>query len=177
MSDYFKKELENYTPEELKEMFEIVRDELGLVSLHSVSQKTGIDYKKLRGSSEIIQVGDKKFVTSEKKMTEARIQQECYMWFHNSFPELRGLFFRIKNEDHNAISGARNKSTGVVSGVADTCLLIPKGDPIFIEFKTETGKQSDAQKNWESIVNFAGFRYEIIKSLAEFQELCKGLGL
>lgn len=112
-------------------------------------------------------------------MTEARLQQECYMWFHNTYISHRGLFFRIKNEDHNRITGARNKATGVVPGVADSCLLIPHsnsyqfGGTVFIEFKSEKGKQSINQINWQRTVETVGCMYYIIRTKQEFIELCQ----
>ena len=39
-----------------------------------------------------------------------------------------------------------------------------------IEFKTETGRQSDVQKSWQRIVESKGYRYVIIRSLEEFKE-------
>lgn len=102
--------------------------------------------------------------------TEARLQQECYIYFNNTYPHLRGLFFKIKNEGTNKITGARDKATGLVAGVADSCLLINK-TAVFIEFKTETGKKSQAQKEWEKIINEAGYQYFIIRSIDQFKEL------
>jgi hypothetical protein len=98
------------------------------------------------------------------------------MYFWNNYPEMRGLFFRIKNEDHNAITGARNKATGVIPGVADSCLLW-RGTAVFIEFKTETGRQSEVQKAWSELVSVSGYQYFIIRTLDEFKSLCHQLGL
>ena len=121
--------------------------------------------------------------------SESRLQQSCYMHFHNSYPHLRGLFFKIKNEGTNRITGARDKATGLIAGVADSCLLIPQDfelgqgfqfEPsycVFIEFKTETGKQSPAQKAWEATVKAAGYQYHVIKTLEQFKELLKLLDL
>ena len=108
--------------------------------------------------------------------SESRLQQSCYMHFHNSYPHLRGLFFKIKNEGTNRITGARDKATGLIAGVADSCLLI-NGTAVFIEFKTETGKQSPAQKAWEATVKAAGYQYHVIKTLEQFKELLKLLDL
>jgi hypothetical protein len=110
-------------------------------------------------------------------MTELRIQQECYVFFHNTYPQYRGLFFRIKNEGHNRISGAIGKATGIIPGVSDSCLLLPGHPATFIEFKTEKGKQSDVQIAWQYIVEHAGFSYFIIRNLKEFKDLLCLLGL
>jgi hypothetical protein len=108
--------------------------------------------------------------------TESRLQQSCYIFFHNTYPHLRGLFFKIKNEGTNRITGARDKATGLIAGVADFCLLL-NGTAIFIEFKTEQGKQSPIQRNWEQTVEAAGYKYYIIRTLNEFKELCQTLDL
>jgi len=97
------------------------------------------------------------------------------MHFHNTYIYLRGLFFRIKNEDHNRVTGARNKATGVIPGVADSCLLVPGGNAVFIEFKIPGGKQSEKQANWELTVTRVGYSYYIIHTLEEFQNLCRKL--
>lgn len=110
-------------------------------------------------------------------LSELRIQQECYMWFHNSYPHLRGLFFRIKNEGTNKISGAIGKATGIIPGVGDSCLLLPYGPACFIEFKTPTGKQSPIQKKWCSIVTKAEHMYVIVRTVDEFKTLCQTLEL
>ena len=44
------------------------------------------------------------------------------------------------------------------------------GTAKMIEFKTETGKQSIDQKNWESLIKQNGFDYVVIRNLQEFKE-------
>ncbi|HCT86232.1 MAG TPA: hypothetical protein DF296_13655 [Candidatus Margulisbacteria bacterium] len=109
------------------------------------------------------------------KTSELRLQQDCWLWLWNRHPELRGLFFRIKNEGTNRITGARDKASGVIPGVADSCLLVPGGKAVFIEFKTESGKQSPVQSDWQAKVQGAWFRYEVVRSLDEFQTLIANL--
>lgn len=148
------------------------------------------------------------------KMTEARLQQECYIWFHNTYPNLRGLYFKIKNEGNSginanfileriyfilknpsnfkiklneiiehckhsgAISGAKDKATGLIPGVADNCLLLPNGKgPVFFEFKTDIGKQSETQKDWQLLATSHNYLYFIVRSLPQFQSICQELGL
>lgn len=103
--------------------------------------------------------------------TESRLQQDCYLWFHNKFPAYRGLFFEINNNSENAREGMRHRCMGRVKGVADTCLLAPGGVTVFIEFKTETGVQSSAQKEWEIMATSTGHRYCIVRSEEEFKNL------
>lgn len=103
--------------------------------------------------------------------TESRLQQDCYTWFHNTYPQYRGLLFEINNNSENAREGMRHRCMGRVKGVADMCLLAPGGVSVFIEFKTETGVQSPAQKEWESTITNAGHRYCIVRTEQEFRNL------
>jgi len=101
---------------------------------------------------------------------EARIQQECYIWFHNTFPELRGCLCYNLNNSKNKIDGSRNKSLGLQKGRSDMVLYL-NGKAIMVEFKTPTGKQSQAQKKWQKTIEGQGFKYMIIRSKEEFKIL------
>ena len=102
-------------------------------------------------------------------MTEERLQQDIFIWFVNTYPCKRGLFFHNFNNPRNAIQGAKLKTLGLVSGVADMTLLHNK-KAYFFELKTETGKQSKRQKEWEQQVTSNKFYYKIIRSLDEFKK-------
>lgn len=64
----------------------------------------------------------------------------------------------------------RKKLTGLLPGVADLIVLIPNV-VLFIEVKTDKGIQSEKQKAFENKVKALGFRYEIVRSLKDFQEI------
>ena len=108
---------------------------------------------------------------------EGRIQSSCVAWFWNTYPQYRELYFCVPNEnareDSNASTGAIRRSMGVVKGVSDTILFLArdKYHALCVEFKTDTGRQSDAQRLWQSKVEQQGFRYEVVRSLEEFKKL------
>jgi hypothetical protein len=108
---------------------------------------------------------------------EGRIQSSCVAWFWNTYPQYRELYFCVPNEnareDSNASTGAIRRSMGVVKGVSDTILFLARGKchALCVEFKTEVGRQSDAQRLWQSKVEAQGFRYEVVRSLEEFKKL------
>lgn len=108
---------------------------------------------------------------------ESKIQASCVAWMHNTYPEYRGLYFAVQNEnsraDSNASTGAIRRSMGVVKGVSDTILFLARGEyhALCVEFKTDIGRQSDAQRLWQSKVETQGFRYEVVRSLEEFKRL------
>ena len=115
--------------------------------------------------------------TRKKGSPEGRIQSECFVYFHNTYPEYRGLYFCVPNEnsraDSNSATGAIRRAMGVTAGVADSLMLIPRGryNGLCIEYKREDGYQSQAQKVWQSKVEAQGFRYEVVRSLDEFKKL------
>lgn len=121
---------------------------------------------------------------------EHNIQVACVRWFNLQWPEYRGLLFAVPN------GGARSKATagklkaeGVVPGVADLILLVPKTDlvnvngfvgilprynALCIEMKTEKGHQSPEQMEWQRKVESHGYKYAVCHSLDEFMAVVNG---
>ena len=106
-----------------------------------------------------------------KGPSEDRIQQDCYMWFWNTYPELRGLLFAVPNGGKRSAQEARKfKLTGTVSGVADM-LFMYKSATYCLELKTEIGYQSKNQLAWQLSVEKQGFKYFVIRDLKTFQQI------
>jgi hypothetical protein len=108
-------------------------------------------------------------------MSEDSLQQQIYVWFNNNYclktKKPQYCIFSVPNgKTRNIIEAKKLKATGLKAGVSDLIVLIPN-KCIFIELKTETGKQSDKQKEFEQIVTNLGFEYYIIKSLEQFKKL------
>lgn len=55
--------------------------------------------------------------------SEAAFQQECVIWFHNTYPNLRGLLFMVNNNSSSKREGAFKKALGLVAGVSDLIFL------------------------------------------------------
>jgi len=102
-------------------------------------------------------------------MTEDRLQQDCFIWHSNTYPNKRGLLYHNFNNPRNAIQGAKLKTMGLVSGVADLTLL-HKSKTYFFELKTTTGRQSKSQIIWEAQIKKNEFYYKIIRDLATFKK-------
>ena len=106
---------------------------------------------------------------------EQNIQQEIVIWFTNNFclkhHNPRCVIFAVPNGGSRSVVEAMNlKKTGVLSGVADLIVLMPL-KMLFIEVKTDTGKQSPNQIDFKQRVEALGFQYFIVRSLAEFQKI------
>jgi len=105
---------------------------------------------------------------------EGRIHQDCYVWFHNSFPELRGLLCYNLNNSRNGIAGARNRAKGVQAGRADF-VLYWDSSAVMIEIKDGSGRRSAEQRAWQKVVESHGFQYSLCRTLEEFKEVVLGI--
>ena len=115
---------------------------------------------------------------------EMKIQAECVKIAWNEFPETRFSLFHVANEvdrpDSSPMIGAMRRAEGIVRGVSDLILLLPRNGyhALCIEMKTESGYQSSFQKNWQSIVESNGYKYVVCRSAEQFRnELKNYLGL
>jgi len=105
------------------------------------------------------------------KKSEAKIQQEIVIWFNNNYclkthiP--RCSIFSVPNEGKNAREQMYKKTLGMKTGVSDLIVLIPN-KCIFVEIKTDIGKQSEKQKDFQYLVERLGFDYLVVRSLEEF---------
>lgn len=110
-----------------------------------------------------------------RQSPEMKLQAACVLIAWNDFPETRKLLFHVENEDShgNSIRGAIRKAQGIVSGVSDLILLIPRGKwhGLMIEMKRHDGSQSPNQREWEQLVKAQGYRYEVIRTEEDFRAL------
>ena len=116
------------------------------------------------------------------EIKEDRLQAECYTWFHNTYPTLRGLLcYNLNNavpcscpkgKRSATIQGNKNKAMGIQKGRSDMVFYY-KSRAFMIELKIDNGKQSQAQKDWMLRVLSNGFEYHIIRDLETFKELIK----
>lgn len=105
--------------------------------------------------------------------SENRIQQECYMWFTNTYPELRGCLFAVPNGGgRSAREGQLLKETGTYAGVSDM-LLMYQSFTFCFELKNKFGVQSVKQKKWQAHIEKQGFKYFLVRSLDEFKKIVK----
>lgn len=117
---------------------------------------------------------------------ESRIQSTCVSWFKLCYREYAKLFFSIPNGVcTSATQGRILKAEGMLAGVADTFLALPRDSfaGMFIEFKqavttwkggkpttTKTYQRAE-QKEFQAAVEAVGYRYEIVRTFDEFKAL------
>ena len=108
---------------------------------------------------------------------EMKIQADCVKVAWNEFPETRCRLFHVKNErerpDANAALGAKARATGIVRGVSDLILMMKRGPygALCIEMKTETGRQSNFQQEWQRIIESEGYKYVVCRSVEQFRSI------
>lgn len=105
------------------------------------------------------------------KISEAHIQCTCVTWFRYRFPKLSKLLVAVPNGGSRDLREARNlKAQGVTAGVADLLLLVPRDGfgCLCIEMKTEKGKQSEHQVDWQKQAEINGNKYVVCRSLDQF---------
>ena len=127
-----------------------------------------------------------------KKKDERKLQQECWMWFQEQYgkpsnnPQLLmhsvvngfsvtiplsiPIIYHEKIRFMIANAVEILSMVGMVKGVSDCLIHGLNGKCLWVEFKTEIGKQRDAQVRQQLRTEKNGGRYIIPRSLSDFQE-------
>ena len=105
------------------------------------------------------------------RQIESKIQSACVEKFRQYYPKLTLLLWAIPNGGkRDAKTGYWMKQDGVLKGVPDVVLKVPKGKyaSLCIEFKSKVGRQSKEQKEVQKALEEHGNKYVICRSVSEF---------
>lgn len=121
------------------------------------------------------------------RYVESAIQREMVEWFRFRFPQYKEVLFHPANEGKRntkvvygrygsrvvCTGGAKLKAEGMVAGVADLILLVPRHGYgcLCVEVKSPKGRQSDEQKTWQAACEEAGNLYVVCRSAAQFIDI------
>jgi hypothetical protein len=123
--------------------------------------------------------------TPTKRRDESKLQKSCKDLHRIMFPEDWRIVKDGKSDKvvsmlysnyTNATGGhgaAVAKHQGRSSGVADFTWICPGNRTRQVELKTQIGRQSKSQKQWQEMVQARGHIYHICRSLEEFKALCE----
>jgi hypothetical protein len=109
----------------------------------------------------------------DSKDAEGKLQAECYQWFNNTFPHLRGLLYHVPNgEKREPITANLLKAKGVVAGIPDLVFHY-RSRTYFLELKKPdgTGVLSKAQKNIHKQLDTQRFIVWILNDFETFKYL------
>ena len=97
------------------------------------------------------------------KHLEDKIQLAIVQLVRYTYP--KSILFSIPNGGYrNLIEAKRMKGTGTLAGVSDL-IFLHNGKTIFIEVKTDKGKQTDYQKDFQLKVEKQGHLYVVVRSV------------
>lgn len=104
-------------------------------------------------------------------MTEHEIQIQCVNWYRSNFPN--GIIFAVPNQGRrSAVQMNYFIQEGFVSGAPDIVAMNFLGKIIFIELKTETGRQSKYQVEFQEKCDYIDEDlYFIARSLEDFKNI------
>ena len=113
-------------------------------------------------------------MTSLRHHPEEDMQEACVRWFGYAHPRLAPLLHHSPNGGRrNVREAARFRAMGTRAGFPDLFLAVPNRGyhGLFIEMKSREGRQTPAQKEWQSNLTAQGYRYEVCRCLEEFFEI------
>lgn len=102
---------------------------------------------------------------------EESIQMQCVQWMQWQYPDIAMLLHHSPNGGkRSAREGARFKAMGTRAGFPDLALYIANSHyhALFIELKTDKGRQTDAQKQWQTLLTTQGYKYAVCRSFDQF---------
>lgn len=105
------------------------------------------------------------------KRKESDLQIACVNWFRYQYPQYRMLLFAIPNGGKRNITTAINlKREGVVSGVPDMFLSIPRGEwhGFYLELKAGVNELTQNQDLFFMLAQKQMYKCEVIRSLDQF---------
>lgn len=101
---------------------------------------------------------------------ESQLQQMCVRYFRYVYPQY--VIYAIPNGGfRNAIEAKRLKAEGVLAGVADLVIMLPKGKSLYIEMKVKGNRQTENQKVFQDKAITLGHLYTVCYSFEEFKEV------
>lgn len=104
---------------------------------------------------------------------ESKLQQSCVRWFRLVHPEYAYMLFAVPNGGaRSATEGKMLKAEGVMAGVSDLILLVPRQGygALCIEMKTAKGVQRETQKVWQQEAEHNGNKYVVVRSFDDFKQ-------
>ena len=99
---------------------------------------------------------------------ENKIQQEIVQYYRANHYG-KGIIFSVPNERTGGYVAMKPLLlTGLLSGVSDL-IIVEQGRVLFVEVKTDIGRQSEKQIRFEKQITELGYKYFLVRSLKDFK--------
>lgn len=117
------------------------------------------------------------------RQIESGLQTSCMRWLMLQYRDLWEVATAIPNGGQRPVriingkvvcsEGVKLKREGVKAGVSDVIIFRATAEyhGLHVEFKTKTGRQSEAQKRWQKKMEVEEYKYEICRSFDEFKKI------
>ena len=118
--------------------------------------------------------GEARPIRRRPRSLEHNLQTRCVRWFRLQYPNMRHNLFAVPNGGYRTkTTAAQLKEEGQLAGVADLILLRRKGKcgALLLEAKVKGNYQSDAQREWQRLIEADGYEYRVFRSLEEFSAI------
>ena len=113
----------------------------------------------------------------KQKESEDKLQADCFQWFHNTYPHLRGLLYHVPNgEKRDPVTANLLKAKGVVAGVPDLEFHF-RARTYFFELKRPDGGGvvSAAQKKIHAQLDAQRFIVWVLNDFDSFKHLIESI--
>jgi hypothetical protein len=111
---------------------------------------------------------------AKRKSPESDMQTACVKWFVGVYPQHKGLLYAIPNGgSRHKLEAARLKREGVVAGIPDLFLSIPRKGfhGFYLEAKIKGNTTSKEQKIMIEKLKEQGYKAIVFWSLDEFMKV------
>lgn len=103
------------------------------------------------------------------KHEESNLQIACVKWFRMVYKEPEYLICTFPNGgSRNIVTASILKAEGSRAGMPDL-VIFTENKCFFVEMKSKAGRQSEHQKEVETILRRKGFMYYICRTFDEFK--------
>jgi hypothetical protein len=108
--------------------------------------------------------------------SEKKLQAELVLWFGQTYPDFKKLFFEVNNDTYSDNHRFSRKAMGMVAGVADMLLISPfTGRVLGIELKAKDSKHPSVkiqnQLNWGDELIKTGNSYIMSCDIEEIKDI------
>jgi len=109
----------------------------------------------------------------EMRQDESQLQVAVAAFLEVALPRSVRAIHVPNGGKRDAKTGARLKREGVKAGVADFVIFMRGGVCAMIELKTEKGRLSKAQKDWQDWAGEFGLPYAVCRSVEEVADILR----